>query len=136
MAELFYLTSALEFSGGTNVQTPVGHKIYEIAAKPLSQGKKFDGEDHGLYGLLKEYLDRGYENGWTNLVSVINMIPGDTHKPNTEYKNLATQYGEIIIENIWGFEKTYINTLTSTSQDCQMMYKWIINLLSEQVKPS
>ena len=89
MVELFSLTPALALSGLIDTKTPDGSKIYNTATKPLTPGKKFDGEYQGIYGLLKEYLDRVNDNDWTDTVSVINMYPNKTHEPITEYKNLA-----------------------------------------------
>ena len=49
----------LEFSGVINKQTPDGRNTYETATYSLTPGKTFDGEDRGLYELLKEYLYNG-----------------------------------------------------------------------------
>ena len=107
------------------MQKPSRRKIYETATKLLSSGEKFDGEAHGIYGLLKEYLDCRDENVWTDPVLGINMIPNDIYLPNTEYNSPSMQYGDISIDNIKEFEKTYVNTLTQAAQDYHTMYKCI-----------
>ena len=55
------------------------------------------------------------------------MIPDNVQNPNTEYKNLDTQYGKISIENVRSFEKTYIDTPIRSVQECHMMYNFIMN---------
>ena len=49
------------------------------------------------------------------------MIPNDIQDPNTEYKNMATQYGKISIEKIRSFEKTYTDNIMIAAQYCHMM---------------
>ena len=124
---LLFLTRALAFSGVIDIQSPTGRKIYEATKNPLSSSNKFDAESHGLYGVLKEYLYHGNENGCPDEVSGINMIPDNVQNPNTEYKNLDTQYGKISIENVRSFEKTYIDTPIRSVQECHMMYNFIMN---------
>ena len=92
------------------MKKPDGHNIYETSTKTLTPGEKFDGEAHGIYGLLKEYIDRGDENVWTDPVSGINTISGKIHDPSTEYKNISMKYGDISIDKIREFEKIYVNT--------------------------
>ena len=52
----------------------------------------------------------------------------------TEYKNLVTQYGKIMIKNIRSFEETYIDTPSRASQDCHIMYECINNSLLVEAK--
>ena len=59
------------------------------------------------------------------------MIPDEIYDPSTEYKNLAKNYGETSINKIREFENTYLKTLTQSAQYFHMMYKCIMNLLSE-----
>ena len=86
----FSLTPELEFSGIIDIQAPTWWKIYKAAIDTLSSSEKYDGEARGLYEVLKEYLERGDDNGWTDAVSGINMIPNDVQDPSTEYNNPAT----------------------------------------------
>ena len=88
------------------MQAPDGRKIYKTETKTLIPGKKFDEQAHGLYEVLKEYLDRGGKNQWTDTVSGINMITDDIHNHITLYNNLAMKCEYIIIK------KTHINTPT------------------------
>ena len=117
----FFLRPALAFSGIVDVQSLSRRKIYEVKTNPLLSLDVFNGEAHGLYVFLKEYLDRGDENVWTDAVPGINMIPDDIQDPNTEYNNLSTQYVNISIEKIRALKKTYIDTSTRAAQDCYMM---------------
>ena len=105
------------------MQTPDGRKIYDTATNTLTPGENFDVEVHGIYGVLKEYLYRGYKNGWTDLASGLNIIPYEIYEPITECKNLATQYGEISIKIIREIENTKVNTPTRAVKYCHMMYK-------------
>ena len=57
------------------------------------------------------------------------MIPDNICDSNTEYKNIATQYGGVSIEKIGEFDETYVNTPTRAAQDFNIMYKCIMNLL-------
>ena len=86
------------------MQSPARWNIHQSETKTLSSSDKFDGKDHGLYGVLKEYLDRGGDNGWADALWGNNMIPDDVQDPSIEYKNLATQYGNISIKNIRAFK--------------------------------
>ena len=87
---MFYFTPSLAFWGVIDMKSPRGRNTYESERKPLSSSDKFDGKAQGLYIVLKEYLDRGDENGCADAVSGINMIPTDVQDPSTEYNNLTT----------------------------------------------
>ena len=58
------------------------------------------------------------------------MISDDIQDLSTEYRNMATQYGNISIKNIRVPEKTYINTPSRAAQDWHVIYKCIVNSLS------
>ena len=103
------------------MQLPARHKIYEAETNPLSSSNKLYGEAHGIYGVLKKYLDRGDDNNWTGAVPGINIIPDYVQNTNTEYKNLATHYGDISIDKIRAFDNTYIYNPMILDQDRHTM---------------
>ena len=66
--------------------------------------------------------------------SSINMFSNDFQDLNSEYNNLATQYGKFSIKIIRAFNKTYIYNPEIEAQDCHMMYKYIMNSQSVEAK--
>ena len=58
------------------------------------------------------------------------MIPDHTILP-TKYTNLLTNYGELDLEDVLKFEKSYINSPTRAAQDTNILYHCLIGSLSK-----
>ena len=61
------------------------------------------------------------------------MIPDHPILP-TKYTNLLTKHGELDLEDVLRFKKSYINSPTHAAQDTNMICHFLIGLLSKVVR--
>ena len=52
----------------------------------------------------------------------------------TKYTNLLTKHGELDLEDVLRFVKSYINSLARAAQDTNMLYHCLIGSLSKVVR--
>ena len=83
-----------------------------------------------LHQFLKTLSDRATEYQWNDEVLGIFMIP-DHPILLTKYMNLLANHGELDLEAVLRFEKSYMNSLTHAAQDTIMIYHCLIGLNSK-----
>ena len=97
-------------------------KLYNKTITPLEE--KFDGEADNLAVFLASVHDRACCFNWHHLITMP-INDGMTW-------NLLTHYGQVSIENTRAHAATYINTPTRDSQDNDMFYYFISDLLTNE----
>ena len=121
------ITGIIDFTVDSNV------KLHKRATSKLSEDL-FDCVPEDLNQFLKTLSDRASKYSWNDNVVGIMMIPEDPSDPNTDYKNLLTNHGEITLEQIRRFEASYIMTSMQAAQDTSMLYLCLMSSLSKQGK--
>ena len=87
-----------------------------------------------MHHFLKTFCQRANEYGWDNDVTEVLMIPDDHQDPDSELRYLPTHYGEISLEAITRFEKSYLGSAQRSAQDSYMIHKCLMNSLSKEGK--
>jgi len=119
----FALSPAQSYAGVIDFRSSGGRKLYEHATAKLSD-ELFDCNPGDLYQFLKNLEDRARSYGWDDGILTIAEDPND---PNTEYSSLLSDYGQIDLETIRAFDKTYLAGQSRAAQDSNMMYTCIMN---------
>ena len=127
---VFALTPYQAVRGIINYGTPEGRKYFERATAPLSE-TKFDCQSDGLRSFLEDVDRRAGAFAWdTGILD----IPTDVADPDTSYKYLVDQYGEIDMQTIKDFDNTFIHHQTREAQDSMMLYECLMNSLCKEAK--
>ena len=80
---------------------------------------------------LKTLSDRATELSWNDPIVGIIMIPEDPTNLSTVYKNLITNHGELMLEQVRRFEEYYTNYPSKDAQDVGMLYSCLMASLSK-----
>ena len=104
-------------------------KLHKKGTSRLSEDS-FDWVPEDVHQFLKTLLDRATEYQWNNDVLGILVIPDQRILP-MKYTNLLTNQGELDLEDVLRFEKSYINSPTRAAQDTNMLYHCLIGSLSK-----
>ena len=96
----FALTPAKAMAGEVlNYQSKAGKKYWKEATEKLDE-EGFDCTPEGLFAFLKSLEDRAYLCDWDDEDAGIIMIDLDPMDPDSEKRNLITEYGNISMEQI------------------------------------
>ena len=114
--------AVLNFDGPNTGATAT--KLYNKAISPLEE--KFDGEADNLAVFLTSVRDCARRFNWQRLITV----PID----NGMTRNLLTHYGQVSLDHTRTHAMTYVNTPTRDSQDNDMFYYFIMDLLTNDYR--
>ena len=128
----FALNPAHAMQGVINFAKSDNVKLHKKGTSRLSEDP-FDCVPEDLHQFLKTLGDRATEYQWNDDVFGILQIPDHLNNP-TKYTNLLTNHGELDLEDILNFEKSYINSPTRAAQDTNMLYHCLIGSLSKAGK--
>ena len=120
----FALNPTHAMQGMINFAKSDNVKIHKKGTSRLSEDC-FDCVPEDIHQFLKTISDRATEYQWNDNVLGIFMIP-DHPIFTTKYTNLLTNHGELDLEDVLRFEKSYINSLTRAAQDTNMLYHCLI----------
>ena len=129
---VFALTPASSVQGIIDFNTKIGAQIYAIGTKSLDPQELYDCMPEYMYPFLKMLSERANKMGWNDSTYGIVHIPkqGQVYAVDPAKDCLLTNYGEISMDRIVNFEKSYINKSTRAAQDGYMMFRCIWNSLS------
>ena len=130
----FYLNPASAMVGILDFSQVETRKYYHKATARLDKEELFDCTPDNMNHFLKTFCQRANEYGWDDDVTGVLMIPDDHQDPNSELKYLPTHYGEISIDTITRFEKSYLGGAQRLAQDSYMIHKCLMNSLSKEGK--
>jgi hypothetical protein len=108
-------------------------KLYEKAIAPITKKNEalFDLSSGRLLTFLSMFATRAKEWGWNSPPDGILHIPVDAADPNSPTDSLLELYGQIDMERIRRYERTYIHTEVRIAQDTEMMAKCLMASLTE-----
>ena len=131
----FALCPAQAFNDVLDYTQTAHRKLYEGGVAKLSS-ELYNCEPDGLYGFLKNLEDRAAEYGWSDAYNGIMSVPNYTGVGNEYdgFTSLLTHYGEIPIERVTRFERSYIGAQGRPAQDTLMLYKCLMNSISAEGK--
>ena len=112
-----------------NYTTKKGYQHYKDATAKL-QETLYDCEPDGFYQFMKALKDRAMTFGWSNPNGIL-MIPLDMNFPNIT-RSLLADYGMLTYETVMNKEISYIDADTRSTQDTSMLYRCIMNSLSDE----
>ena len=130
----FYLNPASAMVGILDFSQVETRKYYHKATARLDKEELFDCTPDNMHHFLKTFCQRANEYGWDNDVTGVLMIPDDHQDPDSELRYLPTHYGEISLEAITRFEKSYLGSAQRSAQDSYMIHKCLMNSLSKEGK--
>ena len=130
----FYLNPASAMVGVLDFSQVETRKYYHKATARLDNEELFDCTPDNMHHFLKMFCQRANEYGWDDDVTGVLMIPDDHEDANSELRYLPTHYGEISLEKITLFEKSYLGGTQRSVQDSYMIYKCLMNSLSKEGK--
>ncbi len=130
----FALNPGHALSGQLDFSTTEGRKLYSYATASIygSSEDHFDCSASGLHSFLKELGRRARQYGWD--ISVCEVPKAINDQGGESLVNLITNHGELTLEQIQAFEKTYIFGQSRAAQDTHMLYHCIMNSLSKAGK--
>lgn len=129
----FALTPAAANPGIIDYGTHDGQKFFKNATQRLNE-ELYDCVPEGMFTFLKSLKLRANLYGWNNNTFGILMIPRNVADPNTEYDNLLELYGQVDIETILNYERTYIALPCRAAQDALLMFVCLMNSISNEGK--
>ena len=130
----FYLNLTSAMTGVLDFSQVETRKFYHKATARRDKKELFDCTPENMYHFLKMFCQRANEYWWDNDVTGVLMIPEDHQDPVSELKYLPTHYGELSMEQISLFEKSYLGGNHQSVQDSYMIYKHLMNSLSKGEK--
>jgi len=130
----FYLNPASSMTGVLDFSQVETRKVYHKATACLDKEELFDCTPENMHHFLKMFCQRANEYGWDDDVTGVLMIPDDHQNPASDLKYLPTHYGEISMEQIDLFEKSYLGGTQRSAQDSYIIYKCLMNSLSKEGK--
>ena len=125
----FALNPAHSMRGVINFTKPDNFKLHKKGISLFSDDP-FDCVPQDLHQFLKTLSDRATEYQWNDDVLWILMIP-DHPIFLTKYTYLPTNHGELDLEDVLIFEKSYINSPMCAAQDTSMLYHCLIDSFSK-----
>ena len=125
----FALNTAHAMQGVINFTKLDNIKLQKKRTSRLSEDR-FDCVPKDLHQLLETLLDHATEYQCNDDVLGVLMIPNHPIFP-TKYTNLLTNHGELDLEDVLRFEKSYIHSPTHTAQDTNMLHHCLIGSLSK-----
>ena len=128
----FSLTPATAHGGILDYATAVGRKLYSNATAKLEEDQ-FDCVADDLYSFLKALKDRAREYGWDEPGVGILSIPDDPVNPQ-EFKSLIDSHGEIDLQTIQDFERSYLQGQSRSAQDAAQLYRCLMASISKEGK--
>ena len=128
----FDLPPAMAYNGIIDYSTTQGRKIYSAATAKLSEDL-YDWNTEDLYTFLKALKEQAREYGWnTEGVRIISIL--DDPEDPKDFKSLIDNHGEIDIESIRTFEESYMKGKSTSAQDLAMLYRCLMNSISNKGK--
>ena len=124
----FALTPATAVGGVIDYTTAAGRKLYSSATAKLEEDS-FDCCADDLYAFLKALKDRAREFGWDEPGIGIMSIPNDPINPVT-FRSLIDHHGEISLEELLEFERTYAGAQNRSAQDSAQLYRCLMASIS------
>ena len=110
-----------------------GRKYFERATRQFMGEEPYNAKPEGLYGFAKNLENHARKYGWVREYTGIFWIPHDIENPEEEpYINLITNYGEVTLETLTEWERTYLSSETREAQDSVQAYYAIRQSLSEE----
>ena len=129
----FALTPAGAITDWLDYKSKTGMSIYKQAIKSLyAEGEGFDCSPDGLYMFIQLLDMRAKEMTWSDEVGIM-QVPDDIDDP-TEYSYFLNYYGKIELETIQEWEASYCERTCRAAQDTVMLYRCIMNSLSDEGK--
>jgi hypothetical protein len=114
MAAEFALTPAAAHRNVLNYSTAEHAKLFRAAIAPL-EGDKYDGTPEKLKGFLDRLQQKAEDYTWKDTVLKISIGAGDD--PPT--RNLIDDYGNITLEQVQTYARTYITEAGTASRKWQ-----------------
>ena len=102
-------------------------KQYYKATSPLDSTEKFDGQPNKIRLFLAHIEDRAKQFNWK---SILNF---QVDLPPTSY-NLVRNYGQMTLQDVQAKALNYVGIQGRESQDSYMLYKFIIESLTDSFK--
>ena len=131
----FHLNPSTTIHGVLDFTDKNAKKIYDKAVKSLYPSDDlYQCEPAKMFSLLKSLKNKANEFGWDNEQTGILHIPEDPSNPMSDTKYLPNEYGQIHIETITKFEKSYLGRPVRPAQDSYMLYQCLLNSLSKEAK--
>jgi hypothetical protein len=131
---VFALNPAAATPGIINYGSVTGRKLYEAGIKQMTS-ELYDCKASGLYQFLREVTLRASQFGWNAKITGITQVPNDLEDlVGSAFTNLVTNHGQITLDKVRDYEKTYIATQTRAAQDTHMLFHCLMNALSEEGK--
>ena len=122
MAAAFALTPAVAITGVIDYTTNEGRKIYSSATAKLDE-ELYNCTPDELHQFLQSLSIRAKEFGWDDEIGGILQIPDDPTDPTSDTTKFIDNYGQISLEEIMAFEKTYMSLPIRPAQDSVMLFK-------------
>ena len=122
----FHLSPAASIMGVIDYSTPEGRKHFEHSIERLND-ELFDCEGGDLHLFIDALMERAREMGWSAPGVGVTDILLDPLDPNSDCVNLLTHHGQLTLEQIRAFDRTYISSGTRAAQDNYAMHRCIRN---------
>jgi hypothetical protein len=113
-------------AGPLDYNNPTDMKLFNKAIRGIDP--KFDLKEGNLSTFLMKLKEHARIFGWDTIMNVPDAS-------GTE-RNLATNYGQITLEDVKRHARTYISTDTRAAQDSIMLYQFLTNSLTEDANTS
>ena len=104
--------------------TREGRTMFKNAISELSE-EKYDGKSEGINSFHEKLLRRANEFGWTN---------GDGDIVTVNGINSISHYGRVTMDDIRAEAQLYVNNMSRQTQNNEMMYRCIMNSLTEDCR--
>jgi hypothetical protein len=117
MAVNFALSPALVVNGIIDYMSREGRHIFTYATTKLDE-ELYNCKPEGLYQFIQAIKGQAHKYGWDHAIGGIIHIPEDAADPASVRNNL---YGMISMDQIRGFEGTYINQQLRPVQDTYLI---------------
>ena len=83
---------------------------------------------------MKLLNHRANENGWDDKIGGVLWIPEDAAGQDSELHYLLPAYGQVTMNQIGNFERSYLGRQQRAALDNYMLYKCLINSLSKEAR--
>ena len=130
----FYLNPSSAMVGTLDFSRSDARKFYTKATNRLDSEELFDCTPSNMYHFLKLLNHRANEYGWDDEIGGVLWIPEDTDDQNCDLHYLPTEYGQVTLEQIGAFERSYLGRQQRSAQDNYMLYKCLLNSLSREAR--